>query len=119
MPSAANLKQKQLYNDKLCKLLDDHDRAFLVHADNVGSKQFMNIRAVRRCSPGRFRDCRKLGLAEKSKQSERGRAGRGRGLWTGEAGTRTGGGLKRTPGGGASPRAGGVAGLACDLGVLC
>ena len=47
MPSAANLKVKQAYNDKLCKLLDDHDRAFLVHADNVGSHQFMMIRAVR------------------------------------------------------------------------
>ena len=47
MPSAAVLKEKQAYNDKLCKLLDDHDRAFLVHADNVGSRQFMDIRAVR------------------------------------------------------------------------
>lgn len=47
MPSAAILKVKQAYNDKLCKLLDDHDRAFLVHADNVGSRQFMDIRGVR------------------------------------------------------------------------
>ena len=47
MPSAAVLKVKQAYNDKICKLLDDHDRAFLVHADNVGSRQFMDIRAVR------------------------------------------------------------------------
>mmetsp|Transcript_38174 Transcript_38174/g.94696 ORF Transcript_38174/g.94696 Transcript_38174/m.94696 type:complete len:314 (-) Transcript_38174:177-1118(-) len=48
MPSAANLKVKQAYNDKLCKLLDNHDRAFLVHADNVGSRQFMDIRAALR-----------------------------------------------------------------------
>ena len=48
MPSAAILKVKQAYNDRLCKLLDDHDRAFLVHADNVGSRQFMDIRAALR-----------------------------------------------------------------------
>eukprot|EP00740_Mantoniella_antarctica_P007302 CAMPEP_0181350560 /NCGR_PEP_ID=MMETSP1106-20121128/1327_1 /TAXON_ID=81844 /ORGANISM="Mantoniella antarctica, Strain SL-175" /LENGTH=312 /DNA_ID=CAMNT_0023463033 /DNA_START=213 /DNA_END=1151 /DNA_ORIENTATION=- len=48
MPSAAVLKVKQAYNDKICKLLDDHDRAFLVHADNVGSRQFMDIRAALR-----------------------------------------------------------------------
>jgi hypothetical protein len=47
MPSAAALKSKQVYNDKLCKLLDEHERAFLVHADNVGSRQFMDIRSVR------------------------------------------------------------------------
>jgi large subunit ribosomal protein LP0 len=47
MPSATALKQKQLYNDKFCKLLDTHDKAFLVHADNVGSRQFMDIRTVR------------------------------------------------------------------------
>ena len=47
MPSATALKSKQQYNDKLCKLLDEHERAFLVHADNVGSRQFMDIRTVR------------------------------------------------------------------------
>ena len=47
MPSAAILKVKHAYNDRLCKLLDDHYRAFLVHADNVGSRQFMDIRTVR------------------------------------------------------------------------
>ena len=35
------------YDAKLCELLDTHTKAFLVHADNVGSKQFMDIRAVR------------------------------------------------------------------------
>ena len=34
------------YDAKLCEYLDTYDRAFLVHADNVGSKQFMDIRAV-------------------------------------------------------------------------
>jgi hypothetical protein len=34
------------YDAKLCELMDTYDRAFLVHADNVGSKQFMDIRAV-------------------------------------------------------------------------
>ena len=47
MPSATALKTKQVYNDRLCKLLDEHERAFLVHADNVGSRQFMDIRTVR------------------------------------------------------------------------
>ena len=47
MPLATALKTKQVYNDRLCKLLDEHERAFLVHADNVGSRQFMDIRSVR------------------------------------------------------------------------
>ncbi len=34
------------YDTKLCGLLDEYDRAFVVHADNVGSKQFMDIRRV-------------------------------------------------------------------------
>ena len=37
----------QQYDAKLCKLLDTYDKAFLVHADNVGSRQFMDIRRVR------------------------------------------------------------------------
>ncbi len=36
------------YDAKLCELLDTHTKVFLVHADNVGSKQFMDIRAVSR-----------------------------------------------------------------------
>lgn len=51
MPSAASLKSKQAYNDRLCALLDNHTRAFIVGADNVGSRQFMDIRAVRAHSP--------------------------------------------------------------------
>jgi hypothetical protein len=34
------------YEAKLFKLLDDYDKAFMFNADNVGSKQFMDIRAV-------------------------------------------------------------------------
>ena len=34
------------YDKKLCDMLDEYDRAFIVHADNVGSKQFMDIRRV-------------------------------------------------------------------------
>jgi len=48
MPSASALKSKQAYNDKLCTLLDNHTRAFVVGADNVGSRQFMDIRAALR-----------------------------------------------------------------------
>ena len=51
MPFAAALKSKQAYNDRLCALLDNHTRAFIVGADNVGSRQFMDIRAVRAHSP--------------------------------------------------------------------
>ena len=39
-------KTLQQYDVKLCKLLDTYDKAFLVHADNVGSRQFMDIRRV-------------------------------------------------------------------------
>ena len=51
MPSKGVLAVKQKYNDRLCKLLDEHERAFLVHADNVGSRQFMDIRTVRVLPP--------------------------------------------------------------------
>ena len=34
------------YDAKLCSFMEEYDRAFIVHADNVGSKQFMDIRAV-------------------------------------------------------------------------
>ena len=46
MPSAAAIK-KAAYAKRVDKLLDNYDTAFLVGADNVGSKQFMDIRAVR------------------------------------------------------------------------
>jgi hypothetical protein len=40
------------YEQKLFKLLDDYDKLFMFNADNVGSKQFMDIRAVRLpCTP--------------------------------------------------------------------
>jgi hypothetical protein len=35
------------YEAKLFKLLDTYNKAFLFCADNVGSKQFMDVRAVR------------------------------------------------------------------------
>jgi hypothetical protein len=35
------------YDVKLSNLLETYSKCFLVHADNVGSKQFMDIRAVR------------------------------------------------------------------------
>ena len=46
MPSKGVLAVKQKYNDRLCKLLDEHERAFLVHADNVGSRQFMDLSLI-------------------------------------------------------------------------
>lgn len=36
--------KKEAYDKKFCALLEKYDTAFLVHADNVGSKQFQNIR---------------------------------------------------------------------------
>jgi len=39
--------KKEAYDKKFCALLEKYDTAFLVHADNVGSKQFQMIRTVR------------------------------------------------------------------------
>lgn len=33
-------------HDKVCKLLESHEKAFIVGADNVGSMQFQQIRRV-------------------------------------------------------------------------
>lgn len=46
MPSAARLIAKGEYDKKLCHLMDTHTKCFIVQADNVGSKQFMDIRAA-------------------------------------------------------------------------
>jgi len=40
--------KKEAYDAKLCSLLESYDKAFLVHADHVGSKQFQGIRAALR-----------------------------------------------------------------------
>ena len=40
------------YDEKLCHLLDTYDKLFIVHADNVGSKQFQDIRRVSQHTPG-------------------------------------------------------------------
>uniref|UniRef100_A0A7S0WIR2 60S acidic ribosomal protein P0 n=1 Tax=Pyramimonas obovata TaxID=1411642 RepID=A0A7S0WIR2_9CHLO len=40
--------KKEAYDSKLCNLLETFDKAFLVHADHVGSKQFQGIRAALR-----------------------------------------------------------------------
>mmetsp|Transcript_15905 Transcript_15905/g.45540 ORF Transcript_15905/g.45540 Transcript_15905/m.45540 type:complete len:312 (+) Transcript_15905:114-1049(+) len=50
MPSAARLVAKEAYDAKLCHLMDTHTKCFIVQADNVGSKQFMDIRAAIRDS---------------------------------------------------------------------
>lgn len=34
------------YHNRLCDYLNTYDKAFIVHADNVGSKQMSDIRAV-------------------------------------------------------------------------
>ena len=51
------------YEARLFKLLDDYDKAFMFNADNVGSKQFMDIRAVRPCLPSRSVFCCPPGVA--------------------------------------------------------
>jgi len=48
MPSASRLDKKEAYHSKLCDFLQKYERAFLVHADNVGSKQFQEIRQALR-----------------------------------------------------------------------
>jgi len=45
MPSS---EKKQIYDKKICGLLATFEKAFLVHADNVGSKQFQEIRIALR-----------------------------------------------------------------------
>ena len=45
------------YDEKLCHLLDTYDKLFLVHADNVGSKQFQDIRRVSQYTPGLSSNC--------------------------------------------------------------
>jgi len=47
MPGASKIAQKEAYHEKVCKLLDTYDKAFIVGADNVGSMQFQQIRRVR------------------------------------------------------------------------
>ena len=46
MPSAAS-SNKAAYAKRVGELFDNYDTAFLVGAEIVGSKQFMDIRAVR------------------------------------------------------------------------
>jgi large subunit ribosomal protein LP0 len=48
MPSAAKLVKKEEYHARLCEYLNTFDKAFIVGADNVGSKQFQDIRAALR-----------------------------------------------------------------------
>lgn len=48
MPSASKLEKKEEYHRRLCDYLDTFDKAFIVGADNVGSKQFQDIRAALR-----------------------------------------------------------------------
>lgn len=48
MPNATKLEKKEQYDQKLCSLMDSYDTCLLVHADNVGSKQFMDIRRALR-----------------------------------------------------------------------
>jgi large subunit ribosomal protein LP0 len=49
MPKIVTRQQKkENYDKKFCNLLETFDKAFIVHADNVGSKQFQNIRAALR-----------------------------------------------------------------------
>lgn len=48
MPSASKLDKKEAYHEKLCGFLDKYTKAVIVHADNVGSKQFMDVRRVLR-----------------------------------------------------------------------
>ena len=48
MVSASKLQKKEAYHTRLCEYLTTFDKAFIVGADNVGSKQFSDIRAALR-----------------------------------------------------------------------
>ena len=40
----ARMEKKIKYDQKLCSFMDKYSKAFVVHADNVGSNQMMLIR---------------------------------------------------------------------------
>lgn len=42
------VEKKVKYDQKLCGFMDKYTKAFIVHADNVGSNQMMMIRKARR-----------------------------------------------------------------------
>jgi len=44
MPSAARLGKKVAFAERIFEMLDTYNCGFIVHADNVSSKQFMDIR---------------------------------------------------------------------------
>jgi len=44
MPSAARLAKKEKFAARIFQILDEYQCGFIVHADNVTSKQFMDIR---------------------------------------------------------------------------
>lgn len=48
MPGAAKLVKKEAFAAKLVSYMQKYDKAFIIHADNVTSNQFMNIRATLR-----------------------------------------------------------------------
>lgn len=48
MAPVSRAVKKERYYAKVCELLEKYNKAFIVHADNVASKQFMNIRAALR-----------------------------------------------------------------------
>jgi hypothetical protein len=39
------------YDSKLCNLLETYNKCFIVHADNVGSRQFQDVRRVCAAAP--------------------------------------------------------------------
>jgi len=44
MPSAARLVKKEAFAERIFEMLDTYSSGFIVHADNVSSKQFMDVR---------------------------------------------------------------------------
>ena len=43
--SGANNPKKIAYDARMCTYLEEFSRAFIIHVDNVGSKQFQDVRA--------------------------------------------------------------------------
>ena len=42
--SGANNPKKIAYDERMCSYLEEYNRAFIIHVDNVGSKQFQDVR---------------------------------------------------------------------------
>lgn len=68
-PAPSALPLCPQYHQRLCEYLDTYDKAFVVGADNVGSKQFSDIRAVSAAALGAGGVCMHPPMVTAARQS--------------------------------------------------